>query len=152
MLVGTELCAVSYGAGFSFEVVRSQERAEGGVPLVVRVTPRSDWRVGAITAWAELLAARPWPDPSTGERDDPMRAYALVWLCGSRIEAVDLSDQGDLSITTSLGATLRLSGCDAVFEESWIVDVPPGVPGHGVWSVVCSDSGNLWSRYPAGLL
>ncbi len=50
--------------------------------------------------------------------EEPMQAYALMCLNGARIEDVAL------------------------------YDVPPEVPNHELWSVVCSDTGELFGRQP----
>ena len=152
LLVGAYLCDVTYSAGFRVETTRDRKHASPGSPLVVRITLRSDWRIGDAESWADLLAGSPWEDMGSGENYDPMRAYALVWLSGAQINAVHLTDQGSLTLETSAGRDLWLSGSDAVFEESWIVSVPPGVPGQNDWSVVCSDRGELWCRFPVGAL
>jgi hypothetical protein len=150
LLVGARLTAVNYAAGFRIEFARASRVFAEGVPLVARLTLRSDWQIGSALEWAQLFSSAPWKT-IVGEVHDPMRAYALAWLGGSAITGLDVKSGGNLILQTEYGRELWVSGSDATFDESWIVDVPRDVPNHEFWSVVCSDTGELWCRYPKGL-
>lgn len=147
LLVGTFFTALHYAAGFRVEFSRTGPPPEPTLPLVVWLTMRSQWWVGEKGKWAALLQQAPMPYVGA-EPAEPMQAYALLCLHGARIEDVVPHDNSTLTLVTSY-AEMHLSGKDATFEESWIIDVPPEVPNHELWSVVCSDTGALFGRQPA---
>ncbi len=146
LLVDTFLTAIHYAAGFRVEFSRTGPPPDPALPMVVWLTMRSQWWVGEREKWEALLHKAPMPYGSAGP-EEPMQAYALMCLNGARIEDVALYHNSTLTLVTSY-AEMHLSGKDDTFEESWIVDVPPEVPNHELWSVVCSDTGELFARQP----
>jgi len=146
LLVDTCLTAIHYAAGFRVEFSRTGPPLDPTLPMVVWLTMRSQWWVGERAQWAALLQNAPMPYGGA-EPEEPMQAYALLCLNGARIKDVTLHDNSALTLVTSY-AEMHLSGQDTTFEESWIVDVPPEVPNHAFWSVVCSDTGELFGRQP----
>lgn len=149
LLLGTDLTDFRYTAGFSVEFSRSGKPPETLVPMVVRLTLRSNWRIGTAEAWHAVRMELP-RSPARGEPDDPARAYMLTLVSGSRVEDLDVSD-GNLSIRLGENDTLFVPGTEEEFEESWIADVPPDVPNAALWSVVCTDRGKVFCRYPSVL-
>lgn len=147
LLVDTFLTAIHYAAGFRVEFSRTGPPPSPTLPMVVWLTMRSQWWVGGKEKWEALLQKAPMPYVGA-EPEEPMQAYALMCLKGVRIEDVALHDNSTLTLVTSY-AEMHLSGKDDTFEESWIIDVPPEVPNHELWSVVCSDTGELFGRQPA---
>jgi hypothetical protein len=149
LLKGAHLTAVFITGDFRLEFSRS-DAATDVAPPVAYLTLRSDWWIGDRDQWEGLLNAPVvFPAPSEVKRE-AMKAYAIVCLYrgGAEVEDIALSDDGTLVLSTSMGA-LAISGREDVFEESWILDVPPGVPGHDLWSVVCTNTGELFGRQPA---
>jgi len=146
LLVDTFLTAIHYEAGFRVEFSRTGSPLDPTLPMVVWLTMRSQWWVGEREKWEALLHKALMPYGGA-EPEEPVQAYALMCLNGARIENVALHDNSTLTLVTSY-AEMHLSGKDDTFEESWIFDVPPEVPNHELWSVVCSNTGELFGRQP----
>ena len=146
LLVDTFLTAIYYAAGFCVEFSRTGSPPAPTLPMVVWLTMRSQWWVGEREKWEALLHKALMPYGGA-EPEEPVQAYALMCLNGARIENVALHDNSTLTLVTSY-AEMHLSGKDDTFEESWIFDVPPEVPNHELWSVVCSNTGELFGRQP----
>ncbi len=149
LVVGASFSAVSYAAGFRVELSRGGANQLGEVPRISWLGLLSEWRVGDSADWQRALASAPWQPPE-GEPDDPMRAYALAWLCGTRVLDATISDESALHLRTDVGKDVWVSGHNDFFDKSWTVTVPADIPHHGGWSVTCADDGALWCRYPAG--
>ena len=147
LLIGTYLTAMHYAAGFRVEFSREGNPPDPAMPMVVWLTMRSQWWIGEREKWEALLKKAPIHYAGC-EADEPMLAYALMCLHGARIEDVALYDDSTLTLVTSLHANIHLSGKDDTFEESWSIDIPLDVPNHELWSVVCSDTGELFGRQP----
>jgi len=150
LLVGTRPTEFRYSGLFSLDFSRESRPSDPKLPMVVALTFRSDWWIGDKSEWLQFLSKHP-EGFLEGKFEDAIKGYALMCLglSGARVDSVDVDSAGSLSIRTSVGKTLTLSGREDIFEESWIIDVPPGVPNHEFWSVVCTDRGELIGRQPA---
>jgi hypothetical protein len=74
----------------------------------------------------------------------------MLMIVGGR-EVTDVRVAGgSLTIEVAGDEILLVPGTEDEFEESWIVDVPPDVPNAALWSVVCTDRGEVHCRYPSG--
>jgi hypothetical protein len=147
LLLGTFLTDLRYSAGFSVEFARESEPPSSLIPMVVRLTLRSNWRIGTAEEWEALLSRLPIK-PEGGEPGDPARAYMLMIIGGREVTAVRVTG-GSLTIEVAGDEILVVPGTENEFEESWIVDVPPDVPNAALWSVVCTDRGEVYCRYPS---
>jgi hypothetical protein len=150
LLIGAFLSSFSYAAGFRIEFSRQGTPPTPALPTIVGITLRSDWWIGNPQDWDALLGKALWK-VLYGEPHDPMRAFAITWLCGAEVIDVTLKDSSDLIITTNYEKKFYLPGNDEIFEESWIIDIPRDIPNHEYWSVLCTNSGKLFCRYPASL-
>jgi hypothetical protein len=149
LLKGAHITAITVTGDFALEFTRDRSNEDGDVPLVVSLTLRSEWWIGDRDVWEQSLQTSV---PLCGEpRIEPhaVRAHALTWLyrSGAEVADISLSEDGTLIISTSV-AELIVPGQEDVFEESWILDVPQGVPNHDRWSAVCTSTGELFGRQP----
>jgi hypothetical protein len=148
LLVDTTLIAVHCTSLFSLEFQRASEGSDPRLPLLVSLTLISDWWLGERREWQEFLSSHPEGLLRDISCEDALRGYALICLTGSKVATVEIGPDASLNFSTSFGKTLRAAGREDTFEESWIIDVPKGVPGHEFWSVVCTDRGELFGRQP----
>lgn len=146
LLQGTYISRIQFCAGFSVDFSRSSRPEKSLLPMTVRLSLKSYWWVGERREWDELLK-NPIRPIRSGEPYEPLQAYFLMLLNSSMIADVRL-DCGELVISTDEGTDLHVEMTDAVFEESWILDVAQDVPHHEYWSVVCDSKGALYARRP----
>jgi hypothetical protein len=148
LLEGAGIHQIKYAAGFSIELSRSRKDRNTEIPLVVRLTLRSQWWIGNRPEWEIFLSQTEMSSPvSCGDVEDPLRAYSLMCMNGYEVEAIDLSDDGTLRLLTR-AENLTISGQEDTFDESWILDIPEDVPHSRDWSVVCDSEGTVFSRRP----
>lgn len=149
LLVGASFTSVKYATFFHLELSHGTEKSMNPrLPMVMWLTLISEWWLGDRDSWEKFRREPMTYLPVCKIEEEAKRAYALVCLIGSEIEKTQLGKDGMLTISTSAGASLHLSGREDIFEESWIIDVPRDVPNNELWSVVCTDEGELFGRRP----
>ena len=150
LLRGAHLTAIYVTGDFRLEFTKGAERADT-IPRVTCLTMFSDWWVNDRSHWEAFLKTPVAFGAPSKAKEEAMKAYALVCLYrgGAEVKDIALGEDGTLLISTSMGV-LAISGQEDVFEESWILEVPKGLPDHDKWSVVCTSTGELLGR-PANL-
>ncbi len=139
-LLGMIIVSFSFSAGFVIRLER--EKISGEKPNVLYLDIKAAARSGDKASWEKLVASLPYK-ARRGEVDEPALAYMIMLLLGSEITSVDLDDDGSISISTTDGETLYISGVDDVWDESWVLSEASKICGENSRAVICSASGNL---------
>jgi hypothetical protein len=141
-LLGMIIASFSFSAGFVIRLER--EKISDEKPNVLYLDIKAAARSGDKASWEKLVASLPYK-ARRGEVDEPALAYMIMLLVGSEITSVDLDDDGSISISigTTDGETLYISGVDDVWDESWVLSEASEVCGENQRAVICSASGNL---------
>jgi hypothetical protein len=142
------VAAFEYAAGFRIRLER--ELSEGSpnnlLPFHLTLDLRGNWWVGERAEWISLMNGLPLK-ARRGEPDAPFMAFRLMLMVGATITEVTIATDSSLSLSTSDGEVLHVEGKEAVFEESWLIEAPPDIPGYDQWYVGCGSQGQLFAKW-----
>lgn len=140
-LVGTVFASIAFDAGFSIRLERSS--VSNDKPNVLILNIRSIARIGDENDWKRFIDSMPLK-ARRGEEDEPALAYRLMLLLGAEVKGIDLHDDGSISIVTTDGETIVISGVEDVWEESWVLEESKEVTKGAPRAVVCSSGGSIF--------
>ena len=139
-LIGMIVASFNFSAGFIIRLER--ETPIPNHPNVLYLEFKSRAIFGDSESWSKFVDSLPL-SARRGEPDEPAIAYMIMMMLGARITSVNLAEDGTLSIGTTDGDTLHLSGVEDIWDESWIISVKTELNEVGEKEICCDSEGNL---------
>lgn len=139
-LLGMEIVAFDFHAGFRLRLERAEERS--GCPQVLYLEVKARMLFDEEGKWDQFVALLPIK-ARRGEADEPALAYRLMLVMGAKVAGSDLLECGDLIISTSDNEKLIVKGTDDVWDDSWVLLEPDDLLGGGGRLLACDSQGNI---------
>ena len=148
---GMVLASFEFAAGFKLKfehVTRHEQKKKKNCPEFLTLEPKADMWFGKYNEWQSFIKSLPLL-PKIDEKDNPSLAYRFMILIGSMVEKVSVDLHSTLHIKFLDGDDFFVLGHDSVWEESWVVYIPPDAQGTENFSISSNSQKEIHVHAPS---